>query len=114
MSRRVDRASALSYRATGDTFLAPAEALAELADEGEGYDNAIGLLAVRAVITYTDTLTMLAAEQQSQGEHREARALPRRLIASALPKSEETRLYRVLDDKDALANNREHCTLDEA
>lgn len=61
-----------------------------MADDGDGHGNAIVLLVVHAVITYRDTLTIFAAVQKSQGEHREAQALIRSVLGSAPPKAEET------------------------
>lgn len=74
-SRRkaVDRHRARQYRRVAEGLAESAEALHTLADEGDRYGNAIGVLAVHAAIAWSDALTIAYGGVKHTGsDHRRA------------------------------------------
>ncbi len=102
-SKRIDKAQAPKYAETGRVFLESARALADLADESAHYGNAIALLSIHAVISYTDALTIAFGEKKSTGEHRRAADTLRAILGSKVDAKQIKNLNQVLLEKDAVS-----------
>jgi hypothetical protein len=102
--RTVDRTSAPKYAHVAASFLESAEALATLADEDEGYGNAIALLATHAVIAWADAVCIRQAGQKAtDGDHEQAAAVLRDSVRNLLTPAAEKALRSVLGEKDSIA-----------
>lgn len=115
---------ARQYRRVAEGLVESAEALHALADEGDRYGNAIGVLAVHAAIAWTDTLTIAYGGVKHTGaDHRQAADLllevlgdhrltsdARRNLQAILQTKEEVsyqgEFYRVADAMTLLAQLR--------
>jgi hypothetical protein len=102
-TRRIDREQAPKYAGTGRVFLESAKALSDVADEGAPYGNAIALLAIHAVISYTDALSIAFGERKSADEHTKAADTLRTILGSRLPDNMAQVLRRVLGEKDTVS-----------
>lgn len=71
--KTVDPDQAEKYRRVGAALVESARALLTVADEGDRFGNAIGIVAVHAAIAYTDALTVsYAGFKSTEGDHRKA------------------------------------------
>lgn len=102
-NRRVDKFQAPSYAETGRVFLESAKALSLVADEQAPYGNAIGLLAIHAVIAYTDALSIAFGECKSAADHTAAADNLRRILGSQLSAEMGKRLSKALLEKDVVS-----------
>jgi hypothetical protein len=68
-----DRGQAEKYRRVGAALLESAQVLTELADEGDGYGNAIAVVAVHACIACNDALSIAwKGVKSTEGDHTRA------------------------------------------
>lgn len=112
-TRRVDRSNATKYAETGSVFLGSARALSDVADEGASYGNAIGLLAIHAVISFTDALSIAYGERKSADEHTKAADTLRAILGNRLPDNRVKQLRKILADKDVVSYQGTYYTLEE-
>lgn len=91
------------YAETGRVFLESARALSTVADAHAPYGNAIGLLAIHAAISFTDSLSIAFGENKSTGEHAAAVQNLQAILGSRMPKEMSKRLRKILLDKDAVS-----------
>lgn len=71
--RSTDPSQAAKYRRVGAALVESARVLQTVAEEGDRFGNAIGIVAVYAAIAYTDALTIAHAGYCStKGDHRKA------------------------------------------
>ena len=103
------------YERVGKSLLASAEALIELASEGDAYGNAAAIIAIHAAIAYNDAVTIAYREVKSaEGDHVKAVDVLREALGSDLPSKVESRLRSVLKKKDAVSYGGSYYTVDEA
>jgi hypothetical protein len=113
--KRVDRAEAAKYLRVGESLLRSAEALAEIAVEGDPYGNAIGVVATHAAIAYNDALTIAYRQVKStEGDHRRAADVLQDALGPAAPPAKVALLRSVLGAKDRVSYSGTFYRLDEA
>lgn len=112
-ARQVDKHDAPGYADIGRIFLESARALSEIADEGAPYGNAIGLLSIHAVISYSDALTIAFGEKKSADEHRKAVDTLRSVMGSKLDERAVKAFRQVLQNKDAVSYQGESYSIDD-
>ena len=110
-SKRVDKSRAPQYAETGRVFLESAQALADVADDGAPYGNAIALLAIHAAISYSDALTIAFGELKSADEHTKAADTLRSVLGSRLPTDQVKSFRTILQEKDAVSYQGTYYTL---
>jgi hypothetical protein len=101
--QRVDKYHAAAYAGTGRVFLESAQALSTVADEGAPYGNAIGLLAIHAVISYADALSIALGETKSTDVHAAAADHLAAVLGADLPKDMAKCLRKMLIEKDVVS-----------
>lgn len=111
--KRVDRSQASKYAETGRVFLESARALANVADEGAPYGNAISLLSIHASISYTDALTIAFGEKKSTGEHGKATDTLRAVLGSRVDDKQVKILNQVLLQKDIVSYQGNYYSLED-
>ena len=103
-TRRADRAEAEKYRRVGDALLESAITLRDLSGEGDRYGNAIGVLAIHAVIAWTDALAIAYGGRKSvEGDHTKAADLLAEIIGSGMDAGMLRLLRGVLAAKDRIS-----------
>lgn len=96
-------------------MLKSAEALNEIAIEGDPYGNAIGVIAVHAAIAFNDALTIAFGEVKStEGDHRRAADVLDEVLGPRAAANEVARLRSVLALKDRISYGGTYYRLDEA
>ncbi|MEJ7760059.1 MAG: hypothetical protein WKF55_10780 [Gemmatimonadaceae bacterium] len=112
-TRRVDRSQAANYAEAGRVFLASAQALSDVADEGAPYGNAIALLAIHASISYTDALSIAYGERKSTDDHARAIDTLRSILGPRLPPGRAKQLGKVLLEKDTVSYQGSYYTIED-
>jgi hypothetical protein len=110
--KRVDRSQAVRYRTVGRALLTSAQALATVAESGDPYGNALGIVAIHAAIAYCDALSVgYGSLRSAEGDHERAvEAFQEALGAAADP--DMARLLRsILNEKDTISYQGEYYTL---
>ena len=102
-AKRVDKSDAPRYAETGRVFLESARALADVADEGAPYGNAIALSSIHAAISYTDALTIAFGEKKSTDDHPKAVDTLRSVMGSKLDDRAARTLRQILQQKDTVS-----------
>lgn len=98
-----------------ESMLRSAEALNEIAVEGDPYGNAVGLIAIHSAIAFNDALTIAYREVKStEGDHRRAADVLQDVLGPRAPADELARLRSVLALKDRISYGGVHYRLDEA
>lgn len=100
-ARPADAPFAAGRLANARAFLEAAEVAVALAEPG---DNANPILShvVHAVIAYTDALTVRFGGRVNQKNHDAAVRVLRAALGNRLPRAQETRVARILGQKDAV------------
>lgn len=98
-SKSVDPAHGKNRLVIARGFLKAAEDLAVIAEDGT-IGNSIASVVVNAAIAYADALTSTFASRVNQKDHAAAVRTLRDALGNGFPKSQETRLARILASKD--------------
>lgn len=112
-TRRVDKTQAAGYAETGRVFLASAQALSDVADEGAPYGNAIALLAIHASISCSDALSIAFGERKSAVEHSKAVDTLASILGSRLSAARARDFRKILMEKDTVSYQGSYYTLEE-
>ncbi len=113
--KRIDRMQAAKYLRVGESLLQSAEALNEIASEGDPYGNAIGVIATHAAIAVNDALTIAYREVKSaEGDHRRAADVLQQALGPLVPAAQLSRLLSVLGTKDRISYGGTFYRLEEA
>jgi hypothetical protein len=113
--KSTDRSQATKYLTVAESLLKSAEALSEIAVEGNPYGNGIGVIATHAAIAFNDTLTIAYREVRStEGDHRRAADVLQQAMGPRVPAEELGRLRSVLALKDRISYSGTYYRLDEA
>ena len=98
-SKRVDESFVDGRLDNARAFRAAAHAAAELAGPGENANPIVSHI-VNAVIAYADALTARFRGRVNQKDHAAARKALRDALGNRLPRSQEKRFARILEEKD--------------
>jgi hypothetical protein len=113
--KRIDRGQAAKYLRVGESLLTSAEALAEIAVDGDPYGNAIGVIATHAAIAFNDALTIAyRGVKSTEGDHRRAADVLQQALGPRAPADQLTRLRSVLGLKDRISYSGTYYRLEEA
>jgi hypothetical protein len=98
--KRADKSFGEGRLQLARAYLKAAQDEAELADEGSIGNPVISQI-VHAAIAYADALTAKSAGRVNQQDHGAAVKMLRDALGNRLPRAQETRLRRILAEKDA-------------
>lgn len=102
--KAVDPSQSDKYRRVGGSLLESARALLTVADEGDRFGNAIGIIAVHAAIAYTDALTIaFGGFKSTDGDHRKAADALLTAMANRLEPTTVTLLRTIVGVKDEVS-----------
>jgi hypothetical protein len=100
----VDPGQAEKYRRVGASLVESARALLTVADEGDRFGNAIGIVAVHAAIAYTDALTIsFGGFKSTEGEHRKAADALQAALTHRIDPGKLALLRAILGTKDEVS-----------
>ena len=116
-SRRksTERSQAGRYLIVAESLLRSAEALSEIAVEGDPYGNAIGVVSTHAAIAFNDALTIAyRGVKSTEGDHRRAGDVLQEVLGARVPADQLSRLRAVLALKDRISYGGTYYRLDDA
>ncbi len=113
--KNIDRAQAIRYRTVGQSLLKSAQALAAIAEPGDPFGNALGIIGIHAAIAYSDALSVAyGGIRSAAGDH----GLAVDSFQEALGPAAEPRILRdltaILAEKDHISYQGEYYTVGEA
>lgn len=112
---REDPSRAGRYHRIGAALLRSAQDMLDIADERATYGNAVAIIAIHAVIAYTDALTIAHGGVKSgEGEHLRAVDVLKDILGTRADAGAVRVLTRVLQKKDAVSYQGEYYTVAEA
>lgn len=113
--KEVDRAQAEKYRRVGAALIESAQALAEIATDGDSYGNAIAVVAVHACIAYNDALSIAwKGVKSTEGDHTRAPDTLLYALSHQAPPERVRQLKAVVAKKDHVSYQGTYYRVDEA